>query len=134
MRRGPLFRAAFVPGVQFSNAKRVHCLGARPSVSIGGRGENDSRRAQNPGGQVMSEPEATNMRRRELLALIGTAAGGAVMYRAMSSIGLAAESTYTGPIKLEGDPKGASVLILGAGLAGMVAAFELRRAGYRVQV
>src|SRR6516162_11249623 len=83
---------------------------------------------------MMSEREATNMRRRDLLALIGTAAGGAVMYRAMSSMGLAAESTYTGPIRLEGDPKGTSVLILGAGLAGMVAAFELRRAGYRVQV
>src|SRR5258708_25863092 len=83
---------------------------------------------------MMSEREATNMRRRDLLALMGTAAGGAVMYRAMSSMGLAAESTYTGPIRLEGDPKGASVLILGAGLAGMVAALELRRAGYRVQV
>src|SRR5260370_21659103 len=86
------------------------------------------------GAPMMSEREATSMRRRDLLALIGTAAGGAVMYRAMSSMGLAAESTYTGPIRLEGDPKGASVLILGAGLAGMVAALELRRAGYRVQV
>src|SRR5258708_35162537 len=92
----------------------------------------DGRKTQ--GGPMMSEREATNMRRRDLLALIGTAAGGAVMYRAMSSMGLAAESTYTGPIRLEGDPKGASVLILGAGLAGMVAALELRRAGYRVQV
>ena len=44
----------------------------------------------------MSEREATNMRRRDLLALIGTAAGGAVMYRAMTSLGLAAESTYAG--------------------------------------
>lgn len=31
-------------------------------------------------------------------------------------------------------PKGASALILGAGIAGMVAAFELRKAGYSVQV
>src|SRR5215468_6776358 len=62
------------------------------------------------GDQMMTEREATNMRRRDLLALIGTAAGGAVMYRAMSSMGFAAESTYTGPIKLEGDPNGASVL------------------------
>src|SRR5215467_3945505 len=83
---------------------------------------------------MMSEREATNIRRRDLLALIGTAAGGAVMYRAMTSMGLAAESTYKGPIKLDGDPKGASVLILGAGLAGMVAALELRKAGYKVQV
>ena len=35
---------------------------------------------------------------------------------------------------LDGDPRGASVLILGAGLAGMTAAYELRRAGYKVQV
>ena len=43
-------------------------------------------------------------------------------------------SRYKGPIKLDGDPKGASVLILGAGLAGMTAALELRKAGYKVQV
>ena len=69
--------------------------------------------------------------RRDLLALIGVAAGGAAMYQAMTSLGFAAESPYRGPIKLEGDPKGASVIVLGAGLAGMTAAFELR--GARVQ-
>jgi monoamine oxidase len=82
----------------------------------------------------MSDAYSSSVRRRDLLALIGTAAGSAVMYRAMTSLGLAAESPYAGPIKLEGDPKAASVLILGAGLAGMVAALELRKAGYRVQV
>jgi monoamine oxidase len=56
------------------------------------------------------------------------------MYRAMTSLSLAAESPYGGPIRLDGDPKSASVLILGAGLAGMVAALELRKAGYRVQL
>ena len=56
------------------------------------------------------------------------------MYQAMTSLGFAAESPYRGPIRLEGDPKGASVVILGAGLAGMTAAFELGRAGYQVQV
>ena len=56
------------------------------------------------------------------------------MYMAMSSLGHAQGSDYQGPIKLDGDPKGASVLVLGAGLAGMTAALELRRAGYRVQV
>ena len=40
----------------------------------------------------------------------------------------------SGPIKLDGDPKGASVLILGAGLAGLVAAYELHKAGYKVQL
>ena len=74
------------------------------------------------------------MRRRDLLRLIGAAAGGSAMYLAMAALGHAAESTYTGPIQLTGDSKGASVLILGAGVAGMVAAMELRRAGYKVRI
>ena len=82
----------------------------------------------------MSEDQRTPMRRRDLLALIGAASGGATMYQAMTTLGFAAESPYTGPIRLDGDPKGASVVILGAGLAGLVAAIELKRAGYRVQL
>ena len=82
----------------------------------------------------MSDTDASPISRRTLLNLIGTAAGGAAMYQAMASLGHAAESPYAGPIKLDGDPKGASVLILGAGLAGLVAALELRKAGYKVQV
>jgi monoamine oxidase len=72
--------------------------------------------------------------RRDLLSLIGTLAGSAAMYQAMSSLGFAADSAYRGRIELGGDVKGASVLILGAGLAGMTAALELRKAGYKVQV
>src|SRR5262245_35146388 len=82
----------------------------------------------------MPQPDVTPMSRRALLNMIGTAAGGAAMYQAMTSLGHAAESPYDGPIKLDGDPKGASVLILGAGLAGLVAAYELHKAGYQVQV
>ena len=81
---------------------------------------------------MSSEP--VNVSRRDLLSLIGAVAGSAAMYHAMTSLGFASESGYKGPIKLEGDPKGASVLILGAGLAGMTAALELRKAGYKVQV
>ncbi|MEQ8446534.1 MAG: flavin monoamine oxidase family protein [Pelagibacterium sp.] len=76
----------------------------------------------------------TEMSRRQLLTMIGTAAGSAAMYNAMTSMGFAQESPYSGPINLEGDPNGASVLILGAGLAGMTAALELRNAGYSVQI
>jgi monoamine oxidase len=82
----------------------------------------------------MSETDAAPMSRRALLNMIGTAAGGAAMYQAMASLGHAAESPYGGPIRLDGAPKGASVLILGAGLAGLVAAYELHKAGYKVQV
>src|SRR5712672_4475752 len=72
--------------------------------------------------------------RRDLLSVIGAVSGSAAMYHAMTSLGFASDSGYKGPIKLDGDPKGASVLILGAGLAGMTAALELRKAGYNVQI
>ncbi len=72
--------------------------------------------------------------RRALLNLIGTSAGSTVMYNAMLSMGYAATSDFAEPKTLAGDIKGASVVILGAGLAGMTAAYELRKAGYRVQV
>src|SRR5712675_3221739 len=81
---------------------------------------------------MSSEPVTVS--RRDLLSLIGAVSGSAAMYHAMTSLGFASDSGYNGPIKLEGDPKGASVLILGAGLAGMTAALELRNAGYKVQV
>jgi monoamine oxidase len=72
--------------------------------------------------------------RRQLLAMIGMSAGSAAMYQAMSSLGFAADSSFKGPTPLSAAPAGASVLILGAGIAGMVAAYEMRKAGYRVQV
>src|SRR3977135_4483367 len=82
----------------------------------------------------MQSYSASAINRRDLLSLIGAVAGSAAMVHAMTELGLASESAYKGPVKLEGDPKGASVLILGAGLAGMTAALALRKAGYKVQV
>jgi monoamine oxidase len=82
----------------------------------------------------MDNERAGSMSRRRLFSMIGAAAGASVMYNAMTRVGFAAESKYAGPIKLEGNPKGASVLILGAGVAGMAAALELRNAGYQVQI
>src|SRR3977135_2685386 len=82
----------------------------------------------------MQSYSASTPSRRDLLSLIGAVAGSAAMVHAMTALGFASESGDKGPIKLEGDPKGASVLILGAGLAGMTAALELSKAGYKVQV
>ncbi len=78
--------------------------------------------------------EPVTVSRRDLLSLIGTVSGSAAMYHAMTALGYASDSGYKGPIRLDGDPKGASVLVLGAGLAGMTAALELGKAGYKVQV
>ena len=74
----------------------------------------------------MADQILAPMNRRSLFRMIGMAAGSAVMYQAMTDLGYAGESGYTGPVKLEGDPKGASVLVLGAGLAGLTAALELQ--------
>ncbi len=81
-----------------------------------------------------NESASSVLSRRDLLRMIGVTAGSAAMYQAMDSLGLAADSPYKGPIDLKGAPRGASVLILGAGVAGMTAALELRDAGYKVQV
>ena len=60
--------------------------------------------------------------RRNLLHMIGVTAGSAAMYQAMASLCFAADSPYRGPVDLQGAPRGASVLVLGAGIAGMSAA------------
>jgi monoamine oxidase len=72
--------------------------------------------------------------RRDLLSMIGKVGGGAAMYQAMTVLGHAAESQFTGPPQLSGARPGASVLVLGAGLAGMLAAYELTKAGYKVKI
>ena len=78
--------------------------------------------------------QTKNVSRRSLLKFIGTTGGAAMMYQTMVAMGYVGTSDFKGPIKLSGTPKGASVLILGAGLAGMTAAYELRKAGYKVQL
>ena len=82
----------------------------------------------------MSGATAPALSRRRLFEIIGASVGGAAAYQAITRLGHAEESPYRGPIKLDGDPKGASVIVLGAGLAGMTTAIELERAGYKVSV
>jgi len=82
----------------------------------------------------MTESGGTSISRRRLLTMIGLSAGSTAMYQAMYSLGLAAETSFQEPIRLGEAPRGASVLVLGAGMAGLVAAYELRNAGYQVQV
>lgn len=74
--------------------------------------------------------------RRNLLHRIGTIGGAGAAYAAMEALGLAiptpagAEDFALPP----GSGSGKSVVILGAGIAGLVSAYELNRAGYAVTV
>jgi len=72
--------------------------------------------------------------RRDLLTAIGKAGGAVALYQAMTALGHAAPSQFAGPPKLSGARPGASVIVLGSGLAGMVAAYELTKAGYKVSI
>jgi monoamine oxidase len=82
----------------------------------------------------MTDPLFVPPTRRQLLTMIGKAGGAAALYQAMTVFGHAAESQFTGPPKLSGARPGSTVLVLGAGVAGMLAAYELTKAGYKVQV
>jgi monoamine oxidase len=69
--------------------------------------------------------------RRSLIHLVGKAGGVAAAYHTMAAMGLlAVPSAYGGPPALP-PGRGRQVVIIGAGIAGMVLAFELRKSGYR---
>ena len=72
--------------------------------------------------------------RRALLTAIGKAGGTLALYQAMTALGHAAPTQFSGPPKLAGAKPGASVIILGSGLAGMAAAYEMSKAGYKVTI
>jgi monoamine oxidase len=74
--------------------------------------------------------------RRRLIHQVGRAGGVAAAYRTMAAMGLLPVSAaYAGPPVLPpGSGAGRTVVILGAGIAGMVAAMELRKLGYRCVV
>lgn len=72
--------------------------------------------------------------RRQFLSRVGIAAGTGALYQAMTSLGHAAGTDFVGPPQLSEAKPGTRVLILGAGLAGMLAAYELRKAGYHVSI
>ncbi|GGL30189.1 flavin monoamine oxidase family protein [Caulobacter rhizosphaerae] len=81
----------------------------------------------------LSEAGGVLTRRRffEGLAAFG---GVSLAMAGMDALGFGFASARTAPPKLEGDAKGTKVVVLGAGLAGMTAAYELTKAGYQVQV
>lgn len=83
------------------------------------------------------QPPPYSATRRGFLASIGKAGGAAVMYETMQALGLfrapseaRAEDTFTG--LPSGSPT--DVVVLGGGIAGLTAAYELLKAGHSVTI
>jgi monoamine oxidase len=69
--------------------------------------------------------------RRGFINLVGRAGGYAAAYNTMAAMGLLPVPAYAGPPQLApGSGRGVRVVILGAGIAGLTAAYELGKAGY----
>ena len=72
------------------------------------------------------------MTRRDFLMRVGQAGGYSAAFMAMQSLGLMPlTASAATPMHIASDTgKGVKVVILGGGIAGLVAAYELRKAGY----
>jgi monoamine oxidase len=77
-----------------------------------------------------------SLTRRALLERLGMAGGVSAVYLGMEAMGLLnAPPAAAEPFALPpAPPRGKSVVVLGAGIAGLVAAYELRRSGWDVTV
>ena len=82
------------------------------------------------------DPRGGGWTRRRFLEAVGAAGGAAALYETMVAMGLfRVPEAFAGPPNLPSDHgRGQHVVILGAGIAGLTAAYELNRAGYRVTV
>lgn len=82
------------------------------------------------------DPRPGAWTRRRFLEAVGRAGGAAAVYETMTAMGLLhVPPLFAGPVDIPNDfGKGTSVVILGAGIAGLTAAYELSRKGYTVTV
>ncbi|MCY4550368.1 MAG: FAD-dependent oxidoreductase, partial [Defluviicoccus sp.] len=71
-----------------------------------------------------------------MLRSMGVAAGSAAVYRTMDALGmLGAGAAHAAALDLPpGSGKGGRVVILGAGISGLAAAWEMSRAGWHCTV
>ena len=76
------------------------------------------------------------MTKRGFLLAVGAAAGTGAVYRTMQALGMrTVQGARAAPPDLPaGSGSGVRVVILGAGIAGMAAAWELAKAGYRCTI
>ena len=80
--------------------------------------------------------EKRGLTRRRFLEGVGLAGGAAALYETMTALGLInLPEAWAGPPKLpQGSGEGKSVVILGAGIGGLTAAYELSKAKYDCQI
>jgi monoamine oxidase len=85
---------------------------------------------------VRRYPLPQSLSRRRFLHLVGRAGGAKAAYNTMAAMGLLPVPTaYAGPPDLAPDSgNGVRVVVLGAGIAGLTAAYELSKAGYACTV
>ncbi|OON62155.1 monoamine oxidase [Massilia sp. KIM] len=76
----------------------------------------------------------TSLTRREFLYRAAAVGGSALLLNTLNAWGMGIQSRATAPPALSGSGKGKKVVILGAGLAGLTAAYELRKLGYECEV
>ena len=84
-------------------------------------------------GSAPTMPEVT---RRQFISLVGRGGGAAAVYNTLGAMGLLApRAAYAGPPSIpRRSGRGVTIAVLGAGIAGLTVAYELRRAGYRCTV
>jgi monoamine oxidase len=77
-----------------------------------------------------------NISRREFVRWVGFLGGAGAAHVAMEALGLApVPGPYAGPPPLpQGSGNGVKIVILGAGIAGLTAAYELHKAGYDITI
>ena len=116
---------------------RLKPLGVAGNPRGAGRADRRSaRRAgrRHAGRGTARAPAVMTLSRRDLIHLVGKAGGVAAAYRTMAAMGLLAiPEAYAGPPELP-PGKRRRIVIIGAGIAGMVLACELRKAGYAPQI
>ena len=81
-----------------------------------------------------ASPAASVLTRRRFFESLAAVGGMSLVLSGMEALGFSQASAAELPPALTGGAKNTKVIILGAGLAGMTAAYEMSKAGYQVQI
>ncbi|MCX8497884.1 MAG: NAD(P)-binding protein, partial [Caulobacteraceae bacterium] len=79
-----------------------------------------------------SGPASGVLTRRRFIERLGLVGGTTMILAGMEALGFGIGSAHAAPPVLSGTGNGKSIVVLGAGLAGMTAAYELTKSGYKV--